>query len=677
MEENIKRRFESLDKNDISIVITALFGILGLYGLSGQDLFPVSIVLIILSVIILVYLFYQRMNQKVFFFNHRSKLPSHLQNKGILKLITENKWNLRIIGRTNISWFKDDFIPLYIKATEKGCKLEFVIQHEFVDNKNLDDVRKQEIKSDYQKVRKFFDNENIKNNENISLRLTKEYIENSMTKIYRNENLNERVEYFMYDISQGTKAEQTKQATEERPVILFKKDSVYQEYRTKFKNIFDDSTTYSDFKNKCKDIEQSIDELNKKYSEHSKQRDNCNSKLIPYYFKQKDAESKKDFFPPVSIQLLVTNTCNTNCIMCNHHTIGLGGQAKKEFSEQELKNVLSNIKSIGTNNIIISGGEPLNRPDIFNILNYAENKKLNIGLLTNGIKKGLASITDDDAKTIKNTCDWIQVSVDSFDKGIYEKIRRADALNVVLESINNLKNNDVNVEVCYTIQQENIEEAIRIANGETPIPFQQKGVPLRFKFVHGFEGNKNDFLPSEKLIEDFYNVIDIDNDNYNGKYLRQMLDDDNEYFNYNNLANGTPLKNKNNIFKDRGYKCHIINYSCKIDEYGNVYPCCFLFDDNQGNNSILRQNTKIESLRPQNGILKADDGKKLKEILSSNRYTYYKHKLIPIENACDYCIRHFYQNEFLNELDKKISALYSDTKFLPNNIGDCNAKIWI
>ena len=60
--------------------------------------------------------------------------------------------------------------------------------------------------------------------------------------------------------------------------------------------------------------------------------------------------------------ILVTERCNSNCRLCNY-----GGKTTAEQAEMSTDTILSLISeaaSLGCTNIILSGGEPLLRPDI-------------------------------------------------------------------------------------------------------------------------------------------------------------------------------------------------------------------------------------------------------------------------------------------------------------------------
>jgi MoaA/NifB/PqqE/SkfB family radical SAM enzyme len=631
--------------------------------------FIISLVILTIAIIILL------KKKNIQFFGDRNKAPKRFNHSNLLNNMLKRKLNLTVIGRTNITWFEniEGKKEHYKKALKKGCKIKFIIQHEFVKNINIkDDERNKKIKEERKNTIQNFKNlyEELKavddiRDHNFELFLTSIHVNNSMTALHKSNDF----PYFSYDIGLNI---------DRNPFLVFLNNSIISELRDQF-IAFDseenciDIFTYEERYNEGKT---KIDALKEKYSKFSLQRDNQNKKMIYHYFDRKKCLEKDEFYPPISVQLMITNRCTTNCIMCDHHSIN----SENELSGNEIGNIIDYINDLGTKNIIISGGEPLFRNDCIEILEVAKKKILNVGLLTNGIKRdnrseSMVSITRDDAQRIKNTCDWVQLSVDSFDPDTYQQIRRED-VNKVKESIGNLEIAGVNVEIVFTIQKLNIDEAIDIITSKRPYNNKAK---IRFKFAHG-PNNSNDFLLSddEEKLKTFIRNCKA-NEKFNTEYIAEMFKLG--YFNGDDIINGIPLFSKNKIFSNNGYTCHVLNYSCKIDAEGCVYPCCFLYDDNMGEGSKIRSKYNIGSLRAKGAIaiMPLSTGEnRLKTLLSEKNSQFRNNKIPIIEDACDNCTRHFYQNDFLNELDKIVTE-YKDINFIdtytqkePND-----SKIWI
>ena len=652
-------------------IILSLIGIYSTIYFSNGDTkdfidkiaLPITIFSLAIIISVITYRLYLKRIQ-IEFFKDRKRVPRIFEVDKMLTYIAKKGYNLSVVGRTNISWFNLDEkrIQLYQKAIANGCKITFIIQHEFVKNKNLTNSKViKAIKKDYSTVLINYEKliEKIDKKNRIRLLLTNKAIENSMSKVYSN---SESIKYFSYDISQNI---------EEKPFIVFWNDSVFEELKNKFNFFINNSISLIDYKEKKIKASNEISQLKDNYSQFSTQRENDNNKLVYHFFDYKKAEKEGYNKPPVSIQLLLTNDCTSRCIMCNHYEMS----SQNELSKTELESIIYYIKDIGTKNIIISGGEPFRKKYCLDIIDFARKLDLNIGLLTNGIKSGNNCINSNDAKRLKASCDWVQLSIDSFNPETYKHIRRND-LSIVLDSLNNLEKEGTNLEICFTIQRDNIDEAINLVKGNLNKPTR---APIRFKFAHGPDKNDKFLLSNAQDIsklKDF--LIHCRNSNdFNTQYILDMFTK--EYFTPEDITLGTPLKSRNKHFKFNGYNCHIFNYSCKIDAKGNVYPCCFLFDDNQGESSKIRTSHKLGSLRSNSGVVELPENghNKLREVLfESNKLMPYKNLIIPIDDdACNNCTRHFYQNEFLNKLES-IANEYESIHWEPQIEGDVS-KMWI
>lgn len=83
---------------------------------------------------------------------------------------------------------------------------------------------------------------------------------------------------------------------------------------------------------------------------------------------------------PISGSIDLTYKCNLDCVHCYRPK-----NNKEELSTDQWKNIIEQIVEAGCMFLTISGGEPLSRPDFFDIYTFAKNKGLLITLFSNGI----------------------------------------------------------------------------------------------------------------------------------------------------------------------------------------------------------------------------------------------------------------------------------------------------
>lgn len=78
--------------------------------------------------------------------------------------------------------------------------------------------------------------------------------------------------------------------------------------------------------------------------------------------------------------LMLTNQCNFRCMHCY---IPDSWRETKEMTTAQWKEVIQDLKELGCLNILVTGGEPLLRPDLMEILRYIDQEQFVIELNTN------------------------------------------------------------------------------------------------------------------------------------------------------------------------------------------------------------------------------------------------------------------------------------------------------
>lgn len=149
---------------------------------------------------------------------------------------------------------------------------------------------------------------------------------------------------------------------------------------------------------------------------------------------------------PLLVVLSVTNRCNLRCIYC----FGQYGEREvNDFATEELLNIIDELSQMGTKIVSISGGEPLLRDDIGEIIKAVKRKKMICLMNTNGllIERHFASLRELD--TICIGFDGNEVENDlnrgkgSF-KRIIEGIKIAKELNIPVHTVCVITKNNIN-----------------------------------------------------------------------------------------------------------------------------------------------------------------------------------------------------------------------------------------
>ncbi len=147
-----------------------------------------------------------------------------------------------------------------------------------------------------------------------------------------------------------------------------------------------------------------------------------------------------------------TNQCN---MFCEHCYRDAGAKLSEELSTAEAKKLIDEIKKAGFRIMIFSGGEPLMRPDIYELAAYAGHKGLRPVLGTNG-----TLISPEVARKIKEAGIMAAgVSLDSLYPDKHDKFRGMDnAFALTVEGMKNLREAGVPFQIHTTVMNWNVGE---------------------------------------------------------------------------------------------------------------------------------------------------------------------------------------------------------------------------
>jgi radical SAM protein with 4Fe4S-binding SPASM domain len=152
----------------------------------------------------------------------------------------------------------------------------------------------------------------------------------------------------------------------------------------------------------------------------------------------------------------ITRTCNLRCVHCYNDSGS--SKADDELSTKEAKIVIDDLCNFGVPSILFSGGEPLIRPDLFELIQYAADKGLRTVISTNG-----TLITAEAAQKIKkNGVSYVGISLDGIGD-VNDKFRGVEgAFERAVIGIKNCQISNVRVGLRLTLTKKNVHDLERI-----------------------------------------------------------------------------------------------------------------------------------------------------------------------------------------------------------------------
>ncbi|HII84137.1 MAG TPA: GTP 3',8-cyclase MoaA [Methanobacterium subterraneum] len=132
--------------------------------------------------------------------------------------------------------------------------------------------------------------------------------------------------------------------------------------------------------------------------------------------------------PIISLRISITNRCNVNCFYCHHD--GILPQ-KYEMTPEEIHRIAQVARGIGVRKIRLSGGEPLIRDDIVEIVSKISSVGFkDVSITTNGTY--LDKYADD---LLEAGLNRVNVSLDTLNPEIYQFITKKDYLEKAKQGI--------------------------------------------------------------------------------------------------------------------------------------------------------------------------------------------------------------------------------------------------
>jgi len=260
---------------------------------------------------------------------------------------------------------------------------------------------------------------------------------------------------------------------------------------------------------------------------------------------------------PLDVSFSITHRCNNKCRYC---------KIEKNLKCEELKtnqiiSMIDELKKNGLKRLSITGGDPLLRGDIKEIIDYCHLRNIFISLGTNG------KLVPKRVSELKNL-DALVFSLDG-PKKVHDFLRGNGSYDSVIRAIKVAKKSGLNVITNTVLTKQNVKHLSHLFKKS-----EELGFMCSFQSLHHpriIAGDTKRFLPNKKEVDEAIQYIKkqkgILKNVINSKHYLSILSKLNEY-----CLSKNPCKKVSGIYF-RKIKCFGGRLHCHITANGDVYPC--------------------------------------------------------------------------------------------------------
>lgn len=276
-------------------------------------------------------------------------------------------------------------------------------------------------------------------------------------------------------------------------------------------------------------------------------------------------------FKPKWIAWEITRRCNLRCVHCRSSS-ELAVKGHPDFPIEEAYRVLDDIAAYASPVVVLSGGEPLTRADVFDIAEYGTEKGLRVCLATNG-----TLVTDDICQKIKDSgIKIVSLSLDGSTESVHDDFRsQKGAFSGTINAAKLFKKHGIEFIVNSSFSKRNQEEIPKVyrlakelgatawymfmivptGRGEEMMKelITKEDYEEILEWHYRMEGDESDMLVRPTCAPHYYRVV-----------LQKAKED------------GKKFERRTLKFSTGGAKgCLAGQLICLIDVDGNVLPCSY------------------------------------------------------------------------------------------------------
>ncbi len=276
-------------------------------------------------------------------------------------------------------------------------------------------------------------------------------------------------------------------------------------------------------------------------------------------------------FSPKWIAWEITRRCNLRCVHCRSSS-EMEIQGHPDFTLDEAYRLIDDIVSYAQPVVVLSGGEPLTRRDVFEIARYGTDKGLRMCLATNG-----TLVTDEICEKIKQSgIRIVSLSLDGADETVHDDFRsQKGAFAGTINAARLFKKHGIEFIINSSFTKRNQEQIPRVYRLA-----KELGATAWYMFMIVPTGRGEEIMNELISKEDYDKILDWHYDMEKEEDLMLVRPTCAPHYYRVQLQRakeeGEKVKRRTLKFSTGGSKgCLAGQLICLIDVDGNVLPCSY------------------------------------------------------------------------------------------------------
>ena len=266
----------------------------------------------------------------------------------------------------------------------------------------------------------------------------------------------------------------------------------------------------------------------------------------------------------------LTSACNLKCIHCR--ACPAEERSPDELSTEEGMRLIDQIASFAKPVLVLSGGEPIVRPDLFVIAKYGASSGLRVALATNG-----TLVTPEIARKAKESgIQRVSVSIDGPDADSHDRFRRVPGcFEAAWQGVENFKAVGMPFQINTTVTKHNVESLPEIL-----LMAVERGAAALHIFLLVPAGCGKEIADEEMITpEEYERVLNWLYDRSKDSLIGLKATCAPHYFRVMRQrahAEGTKITAETHGFEAVTKGCLAGSGVCFVSHSGEVYPCGYL-----------------------------------------------------------------------------------------------------